>query len=410
MDLTQELLLSLPEERKKLVINLFSTLHFTESQKLEIVKNEADLVQWDEKSLLSSFNLAPLIEKKDKRGGEIFLNELRKYMSSLRLNGPDYSSFFPRIEQNNKKIILEDGVIGLGKCPCPVDGEKTRCCKLTTLDAIEGCAFSCAYCSVSSFYGGKEIRVKSSLSSFLSSYSPDENIWHIGTGQASDSLILGDEYGTLSSLKTFAERNPNVVIELKSKAARRDIFASKWPKNMIFTWSLNAEIITKKEEHFTSSLKERIECAKRARDNGNLVGFHIHPMIYFSSWKEGYKEVVSLIEENFKPEEIILISMGTLTFTKAVLKKLRIEGKLSKVTEMELESAAGKFSYSLKKKKELFSTLYSYFSDEYKENIFFYLCMEDPSLWKECLNREYSSDKEFELDMKKEYFKKISLL
>ncbi|MBR1937447.1 MAG: hypothetical protein IJ836_00625, partial [Spirochaetales bacterium] len=67
----------------------------------------------------------------------------------------------------------------------------------------------------------------------------------------------------------------------------------------------------------------------------------------------------------------------------------------------------GKYSYTLEIKREMFSTIYSYFPKEFKKKVFFYLCMEDPSLWKTCLGREYFCDKEFEEDMKKHYLDKI---
>ena len=104
----------------------------------------------------------------------------------------------------------------------------------------------------------------------------------------------------------------------------------------------------------------------------------------------------------------MMISIGTLTFTKAVLKRLREEGEESRVLEMELTPAAGKFSYPLDIKKKMFSHVYSSFSKDFKDNIFFYMCMEDPSLWQPVLNRSYQSDKDFEEDMKRHYFAKIN--
>ena len=176
---------------------------------------------------------------------------------------------------------------------------------------------------------------------------------------------------------------------------------------MVFTWSLNAPTIIEKEEHFTASLSERLRMAQKARDNGNLVGFHIHPMFYFKGWEKEYGEVVEAIVSTFRPEEICMIGIGTLTFTKAVIKRLREMGQESKVLQMELTEAAGKYSYPLDKKEKMFRHIYASFPEEYRKGVFFYLCMEDPSLWKPVLEREYSSDKEFEMDMKKNYLRKI---
>ena len=409
MTATEELIDSFPETGRRDIRKLFERFHFTESQKLEIAKDEADLRQWKEESFIHIADYPEIEKRKDGRKGEAYLSQHRAYMKTLRKEETDYSTFFPEVHPRLKyRTEMIDKPIVLGRCPCPVDGEKTRCCKLTTMDPVEQCAFSCSYCSVQSFYSEKEIHAVSNLREKLDSLTIPEDVWHIGTGQASDSILFGDDYSTLSALSDFARKHKNIIIELKSKSGR-DVFSSReYPRNMFFTWSLNAPTIIEKEEHLTATLEKRLENAARARDNGNLVGFHIHPMVYFRGWEDEYTGIVRMIEEKFTPDEIAMISIGTLTFTKSVLKKLRENGEESRVLEMELTPAAGKFSYPLDVKEKMFRTVYSSFSEQFRDNIFFYLCMEDPSLWKPVLEREYSSDKEFEMDMKQNYFRKIS--
>ena len=405
MDAFLSIFSSLPSPVREKLDSLFSSIHFTRSEKLEIVKEEADLLEWKEESFVLSHPISA--SGKDGRDGERYISELRRHMKRLRESETDYSNFFPQKRSQGKtKKLMSDQKLVLSRCPCPVDGEKTRCCKLRTLDAVMQCAFGCSYCSIQAFYNENEIRIVSNLREKLERMEIGDDVWHIGTGQASDSLLLGDDYGTLSALATFAEKHPNIVLEMKSKAGR-DVFNRPWPRNMVFTWSLNAPTIIEKEEHFTASLTERLKMAQKARDNGNLVGFHIHPMFYFKGWEKEYGEVVEAIVSNFRPEEICMIGIGTLTFTKAVIKRLREMGQESKVLQMELTEAAGKYSYPLDKKEKMFRHIYASFPEEYRKGVFFYLCMEDPSLWKPVLEREYSSDKEFEMDMKKNYLRKI---
>ena len=405
MDAFLSIFSSLPSPVREKLDSLFSSIHFTRSEKLEIVKEEADLLEWKEESFVLSHPISA--SGKDGRDGERYISELRRHMKSLRESETDYSNFFPQKRSQGKtKKLMSDQKLVLSRCPCPVDGEKTRCCKLRTLDAVMQCAFGCSYCSIQAFYNENEIRIVSNLREKLERMEIGDDVWHIGTGQASDSLLLGDDYGTLSALATFAEKHPNIVLEMKSKAGR-DVFNRPWPRNMVFTWSLNAPTIIEKEEHFTASLSERLRMAQKARDNGNLVGFHIHPMFYFKGWEKEYGEVVEAIVSTFRPEEICMIGIGTLTFTKAVIKRLREMGQESKVLQMELTEAAGKYSYPLDKKEKMFRHIYASFPEEYRKGVFFYLCMEDPSLWKPVLEREYSSDKEFEMDMKKNYLRKI---
>ena len=405
MDAFLSIFSSLPSPVREKLDSLFSSIHFTRSEKLEIVKEEADLLEWKEESFVLSHPISA--SGKDGRDGERYISELRRHMKSLRESETDYSNFFPQKRSQGKtKKLMSDQKLVLSRCPCPVDGEKTRCCKLRTLDAVMQCAFGCSYCSIQAFYNENEIRIVSNLREKLEAMEIGDDVWHIGTGQASDSLLLGDDYGTLSALATFAEKHPNIVLEMKSKAGR-DVFNRPWPRNMVFTWSLNAPTIIEKEEHFTASLSERLRMAQKARDNGNLVGFHIHPMFYFKGWEKEYREVVDAVVSSFRPEEICMIGIGTLTFTKAVIKRLREMGQESKVLQMELTEAAGKYSYPLDKKEKMFRHIYASFPEEYRKGVFFYLCMEDPSLWKPVLEREYSSDKEFEMDMKKNYLRKI---
>ena len=405
MDAFLSIFSSLPTPVRVKLDSLFSSIHFTRSEKLEIVKEEADLLEWKEESFVLSHPISA--SGKDGRDGERYISELRRHMKRLRESETDYSNFFPQKRSQGKtKKLMSDQKLVLSRCPCPVDGEKTRCCKLRTLDAVMQCAFGCSYCSIQAFYNENEIRIVSNLREKLERMEIGDDVWHIGTGQASDSLLLGDDYGTLSALATFAEKHQNIVLEMKSKAGR-DVFNRPWPRNMVFTWSLNAPTIIEKEEHFTASLSERLRMAQKARDNGNLVGFHIHPMFYFKGWEKEYGEVVEAIVSTFRPEEICMIGIGTLTFTKAVIKRLREMGQESKVLQMELTEAAGKYSYPLDKKEKMFRHIYASFPEEYRKGVFFYLCMEDPSLWKPVLEREYSSDKEFEMDMKKNYLRKI---
>ena len=408
MPALQELLSSFSENMRTSLENLFKRYHFSESQKLEIAKDESDLRQWKEKPFYSIADYTAIDSRKDGRKGDSYILQQRRYMETLRKGETDYSSFFPSVNPRLKyRTIGIDKPIVPGRCPCPVDGEKTRCCKLTTIDPVEQCAFSCSYCSVQAFYSEKEVHAVSGLKEKLMNLNLAPDVWHIGTGQASDSILLGDDYGTLSALSVFAKAHPDIIIELKSKSMRDVFTGKKYPRNMIFTWSLNAPTIIEKEEHLTASLERRIENAARARDNGSLVGFHIHPMVYFKGWEDEYASIADIIEREFSPEDICMISIGTLTFTKSVLRHLRETGNESKVLEMELTPAAGKFSYPLSVKQKMFSHVFSSFSEIFRNNVFFYLCMEDPSLWLPVLCREYSCDREFEEDMKKHYFSKV---
>ena len=74
-------------------------------------------------------------------------NQVRKIFSSvmdhinrIRAEAIDYATFDPQFnfKGNGSKIVTDfkSPERIMGKCPCPKDGEETRCCNLKTLDAV----------------------------------------------------------------------------------------------------------------------------------------------------------------------------------------------------------------------------------------------------------------------------------
>ncbi len=338
-------------------------------------------------------------------------NKVIAHINEIRRNPIDYDSFRPSYDFKGKGSHIVTDFLSpdriMGRCPCPKDGEQTRCCNLKTLDAVQQCAFACAYCSIQSFYSSNEIRVLSDLRQHLENMVLEDGTWHIGTGQSSDSLLLGDDYGTLTALASFARLHPDVVIELKTKSARTDWLALDLPRNIVSTWSLNAETPALKEEHLAASPRSRIEAAAKCAQKGHLVGFHIHPMFLFKGWEKEYSDLVRLLADSIDPDNAVMVGIGTLTFTKQNLRTLRESGRPTRVTQMPLSPIAGKFSYDLETKRRMFSHVYSSFPQDWRDKVFFYLCMEDPSLWEPCLGRSYSCNADFEADMKRHYLSKI---
>ena len=97
----------------------------------------------------------------------------------------------------------------------------------------------------------------------------------------------------------------------------------------------------------------------------------------------------------FAPSEIAMVSMGTLTFIKPAIKKLRSTGLTSKVLQIPMADAVGKTSYTIEIKKEIFSHVLSQFSS-WHDHVFFYLCMEERSIWESVFGKCYVDNTEFE--------------
>ena len=314
-----------------------------------------------------------------------------------------------KISAASKPRAIEKSSLGLGRCP--VASPRTMCCNLQTLDAVDNCGYGCSYCSIQSFFDGKQISFDKGFADKLKNLEFDaEKTYHIGTGQSSDSLMWGNSHGVLDAVIDLAWAHPNVILELKTKSANvSHLLRTDAPKNIICTWSLNTPALIQNEEHGTASLAKRLEAARKVADAGFLVGFHFHPIVHYDQWQQDYALVVEQLGSLFKPEEVALVSMGTLTYIKSVMREIRKRAIPTQILKMPMVDSDGKQSYPDEIKLALFSHVYNSFPENWKDDVFYYLCMENPRLWKPVFGYEYASNDEFETAMKKAYMDKIKL-
>ena len=376
---------------------------FSHQEIKQIIDMARDLELWDEGSIASLFS-----EHTHKK---VVFTRLKKAYEDLRDKPNSYKNFrLKNIPQEQKYTFKTEEKKGFGLGLCPVASEKTRCCNLLTLDAVESCGFDCSYCSIQSFYNQNTITFDSSFKDKLLTLQLDPNkTYHIGTGQSSDSLMWGNREGILDALFDFARKYPNVILEFKTKSDNIKYFLEhEIPKNILCTWSLNTQTIIDNEEHLTASLDKRIKAARKVADKGVKVGFHFHPIVEYEEYLNEYEAVYSQLINSFDPQEVALVSFGTLTFIKPVIKQLRSREFRTKITQIHHADASGKSSYPLSIKQEMFRHAYKSFS-KWHHKVFFYLCMEEHSLWRECFGYEYATNNDFERDMLYSYTQKLGL-
>ncbi|PID47665.1 MAG: hypothetical protein CR967_03305 [Proteobacteria bacterium] len=393
---------NLDEETKIFFEKVYLKYAFSFQELKQLIDFAIDFKMWQEEPMQKIFTWDYTNKK------EAF-SSIREIWQILKEKPNSYKNF--SIPKNYKRTYstyeFEANKPALGSCP--VASESTRCCNLWTLDAVNSCGFDCSYCSIQSFYKQEKIGFDKNFAKNLKNIHLDPNkTYHIGTGQSSDSLMWGNKNGILDALFEFARENENVILEFKTKSKNiKYLLQNDVPKNIIATWSLNTKTIIKNEEHLTASLDERINSAHELAQKGVLVGFHFHPMVVYENYLQEYREIFKHLTDTFNPKDVALVSFGTLTFIKPVINKLRKRDFYSKILQMPLLDANGKYSYSLDDKRKMFKNAYEGFAP-WHGKVYFYMCMEEKSLWKEVFGREYANNDEMEEDMKRAYFEKIN--
>jgi len=387
----------LDTDTRNFVRSVATSYRFT-FQELRIVAEAArDLAMWR----------APGIEEwwaqaGDGEGGNLrarkkaLLAGLERHLADLRsaekvypareLAGP------PRREVRLEERDSSRSVFG----QCAAYSDKTVCCGLHTIDAVMGCAFACSYCTIQTFYP-ETAELQANLADKLDEIEIDpRRFYHIGTGQASDSLVWGNRGGTLEALLDFAARHPNVLLELKTKSANvRYLLDRPVPPNVVCSWSLSTDVLIRNEEHATAPLGQRLRAAQAWAAHSGAVAFHFHPMVYYEGWRRDYERVAESLVERFSREQVAFVSMGSVTLIRPVAQEIRRRGGETKILQMELVTDPhGKLTYPEERKIELFSHMYGSLA-AWHEDVFFYLCMETAPVWQAVLGRSYETNDGF---------------
>jgi len=402
----------LPQQQQAFLRELSHRHRFTLQELRQVAEIALELEMWNSESIQELWSeAADNSDPKQKK--RLAIGRLKASWDALKREPNRYPerSASPAAGSSKAKVMSRNKAqLGLGFCP--VASARTRCCNLLTLDAVDNCGYECSYCSIQSFFSGHQVFFDPKFPAKLAALEIDQDrTYHIGTGQSSDSLMWGNSHGILDALIAFADKHPNVILELKTKSANiGHLLKNSPPPNMICTWSLNPQRIVENEERGAATMEKRIDAARRLAEQGSLVGFHFHPMIHYAEWEQDYGDIFDRLQHCFHPDQVAMISLGTLTFIKQVMRKIRERGDQSQILKMPLVEADGKFSYPDEIKQELFSFAYRSFNRDWRESVFFYLCMENQRFWDPVFGFDYESNEAFEYAMKASYLKKITNL
>ncbi len=399
------------EQRLIRELTLRFRLSFQEFRQL--TEAERDLDMWGEEPLRlwwQQFEANAGFSKQSKTAKSQFMSALRQHMTRLKNEPKQYANrkYVKPVKPVKSRIQTEHSDANIFGW-CPVASEKTVCCNLRTIDAVQSCAFGCTYCTIQTFYN-QTITIDADLKTKLDSIplEPDKRI-HIGTGQSSDSLVWGNRNGMLDTLFDFARNHPQVMLEFKTKSDNISYFLNHdAPPNIVCSWSLNPQEIIDNEEYFTASLEQRLQAARTVADLGVKVAFHFHPIIIYDRWEKAYPQIAKDILERFLPEEVLFISFGSVTFIKPVIKKIREQGLSTKILQMDfVTDPHGKLTYADEIKIRKFRLMHQAFKP-WHNNVFFYLCMEKAAIWEPSLGYVYQTNEQFEQALLDSCFAKIN--
>ena len=274
------------------------------------------------------------------------------------------------------------------RCPGSTQKKVLNCCNYHVLNLGSQCPMNCSYCYLQSYLNSPVSKIFTNIDQALNELKEMADVnghlpFRVGTGEIIDSLALDDLTLYSRKLISFFSQYPKWTLEFKTKSDKVDQFLDMGPsKNTVVSWSINADEVIRKEEHGTASLDARLAAAKKCVDAGFSIAFHLDPLIYHTDWQKNYADLVSRITTQFTPEQVNVISLGTLRFQpeQRHMMKKRF-GLDSLVTQAEMFPSEGaKLRYDAGLRNEMFKFVYNLFKKN-SESWRIFLCMETPETW-----------------------------
>lgn len=267
---------------------------------------------------------------------------------------------------------------------CPGTSPPYICCDYKVIDAVEGCIYGCDYCILRSYLKGSTIKFNLYMERMVyrirEMCEGSKNLVRFGTGELSDSLALPHLNEFNLNLMKEILKIPNAILEFKTKSTNVDFLPPCPEKRVVISWSLNSEEIASRLEKKSPPVQERLKSAKKVVDKGYIIGFHFDPIIYYQNWKDGYRKIAEDILNNIPEESIAWVSMGGLRFP-FYSREIYFETLRGHLREM-VKCSDGKMRYNFFLRREMYLNIIEVLKGA---DIFLYLCMESPKIWKHTL-------------------------
>ncbi|MFQ6082819.1 MAG: radical SAM protein [Candidatus Aminicenantia bacterium] len=292
---------------------------------------------------------------------------------------------------HGKKYLLITKQKGNFVKPCPGTPHYI-CCNYYIINLALNCPLECTYCILQYYLNNPLITVYANLDdlfnqldNFLSQNK--NNIYRIGTGELTDSLVLDHFTQASKDLISYFAKSKNAIFELKTKTTNiNDLFGLDHRGKTVVSWSLNSEEMVKYQEIGTPSNQQRLKAAKEIVNYGYRVGFHFDPIIFHPGWEKDYQEIIKKLFSNISPKDIAWISLGSLRFQLGL--KSIIEKRFPKTRIIYHEFISGrdgKYRYFKPLRLKVYQRIVQWIRKYGGDEVFIYYCMESEEIWRKTL-------------------------
>jgi spore photoproduct lyase len=276
----------------------------------------------------------------------------------------------------------------------PGEGSGIVCFRFWQLVPAGGCPYRCSYCFLQTvtwfrcqpeqLYGLVYTNVDDMLKE-LDKWLADPTPKMMIIGELQDGLVFDSAYKKVTGkplthwiIPRFAAQKRHRLIFLTKSTQIQHAVQLAPTRQVVFSWSVNAETVSAQWEHGTPAPAERFAAARQMKAAGWPIRFRLDPMVPYPAWKKGYGETIKQIN-SLEPE---MVTIGALraTSAKSLRKAAQRNGRDDSIFDYLTEDrdpSGFKYRIPFEEQKKMFK----YVVERLTSTITPALCKEDQQLW-----------------------------
>lgn len=225
---------------------------------------------------------------------------------------------------------------------------------------IMNCIYDCDYCYLQGMYPGGNPVVFVNLEDYFAELDTllAKHPVYLCCSYDSDLTALSGILPHAEAFCRYALEHPNLRLELRTKSAALP-FIKQLPaaKNIIMAFTLSPQEIISRYEHFTPSLRARLNTAKEAARKGFSLRLCFDPVLDVPNAESLYSTLVEHVFEVLSPEEITDVSLGVFRLSKDYLKQLKKAKPACALSHYPYETTDGVCHYPKERCEQLLDSV-----------------------------------------------------
>ena len=213
---------------------------------------------------------------------------------------------------------------------------------------IMNCIYDCEYCYLKGMYPSGNLVVFINIEDYFVELEQilQKHSAYVCVSYDTDLLALESLTGFVESWVSFAAKQDNLRLEIRTKCGRMDLWDRLSPlDNVYYAFTLSPQPVIEQYEHGTASASQRIFSAKKAMEQGFPVRLCFDPMIYCKDWKKQYGELLEQVVTNLDMDKLTDVSIGSFRISQDYFKKMRKANPNSAIVWFPYDVKDGVYQY-----------------------------------------------------------------